>query len=98
GLNKRNNMPFTCPVCGFSALVQPARTHEGGGSQEICPSCGIQFGYDDEAGGDLSARQMIYGEWRRRWIAGGMRWDNGRTTPPADWDPKEQLRRIGIST
>jgi hypothetical protein len=33
-----------CPVCGY-ALAEPAWTPERGGSFEICPSCGIQFGY-----------------------------------------------------
>jgi broad specificity phosphatase PhoE len=38
-------------------------------SDEICPFCGIQFGYND-ARPDL--REEIYREWRDAWI------DNGR--------------------
>jgi hypothetical protein len=44
---------------------------EGIGSQEICPRCGIQFGYADCAGGDEAKRKLIYTEWRARWIAAG---------------------------
>ena len=37
-----------------------------GGSQEICPRCKIQFGYDDAAGGDPVRRAAIHDEWRDR--------------------------------
>jgi hypothetical protein len=43
---------FTCPACGFPDLHDEPRTEASGGSFEICPSCGIQFGYSDENGGD----------------------------------------------
>jgi hypothetical protein len=36
----------------------------GLGSHEICPACGIHFGYND-ASDDL--RPFIYAEWRREW-------------------------------
>ena len=39
-----------------------------GGSQEICRECGIQFGYDDAAGGDPAKREEIHAEWRRRFL------------------------------
>jgi transcription elongation factor Elf1 len=61
---------FTCPVCGFSGLTEPPWSDEGGGSQEICPQCGIQFGYTDAAGGDAVKREEIYAEWRRKYLSG----------------------------
>jgi len=56
----------TCPVCGYPELDEPPRSSSGGGSDEICPSCGFQFGLDDEDGG------IGYATWRERWIAAGM--------------------------
>lgn len=57
---------FTCPACGYAELSEPAWTDPevpGGGSQEICPNCKIQFGYDDCAGGDPTRRRTIWREW-----------------------------------
>jgi rubrerythrin len=39
---------FVCPVCGFPDLTEQPRYADGGSSDEICPSCGFQFGYDDD--------------------------------------------------
>ena len=80
-----------CPVCGYE-LGFPA-WKQLSPSDEICPSCGIQFGYDDFAGGDLEQRQQIYKKWREDWITKGMFWWSNRK-PPEDWNPREQLRRI----
>ena len=51
-----------CPACGYD-LEFPAWDGESA-SDEICPSCGIQFGYTDTAGGDLEARQRLYLAWQ----------------------------------
>jgi hypothetical protein len=80
---------YTCPVCGFLELTEIPRTERGGGSYEICPSCGFQFGVTDD---DLG---FGYDQWRERWIQQGMPWDKGRTQTPPKWNPKEQLRNIG---
>ncbi len=90
-------MRFTCPVCGYDGLTERSWTNESGGSDEICPSCGIQFGYTDFAGGDPQAREDLYKRWRREWIENGMRWDKGRSTPPPGWDPVGQLKNIGVN-
>jgi len=58
---------LTCPVCGYPKLREPPYTAESGGSFEICPSCGIQFGYMD-ARDDL--REEVYRRWREAWEAG----------------------------
>lgn len=57
-----------CPVCGYSLGFAPWKGESA--SDEICPGCGIQFGYND-ARPDL--REGVYAEWRRQWIAGGRR-------------------------
>lgn len=60
----------TCPVCGFDELdEEPWR--DGSGSQEICPSCGVQFGYEDACGGDIGRRREFYEQRRAEWIARG---------------------------
>ena len=87
-------MVTNCPACGFDLEFSP--WDEGSPSDEICPSCGIQFGYDDAAGGDESARARIYADWRRRWIEGGMKWWS-KSARPEGWDPKKQLRDAGLA-
>jgi hypothetical protein len=66
-------------------------------SDEICPCCGIQFGYTDAAGGDLQARERLYQEWRLRWIAQGMLFKHKGNALPQNWDPISQLKRIGVN-
>ena len=36
-------MKYTCPVCGFDDLESDPKL----GGHEICPTCEIQFGFDD---------------------------------------------------
>lgn len=77
---------FTCPVCGWPALMEAPRSPSGGGSYEICPSCGFEYGYTDDD------QEYTYESWRERWIALGMPWDSqGIETPPEGWDPQRQL-------
>ena len=83
----------TCAVCGYLGLLD-SPWKGGSPSDEICPSCGIQFGYNDWAGGDLERRQQTHRDWRERWKAGGCRWDARTIPPPPGWDPHEQLKRV----
>jgi hypothetical protein len=84
-----------CPVCGYDLGF--AAWNGDSASDEICPCCGIQFGYTDFEGGDLAKRADQYIAWRRRWIAGGMIWDAGRSAAPQGWNPIAQLARIAKS-
>jgi hypothetical protein len=70
----------------LSGLFDIPRTNEGGGSYEICPSCGFQFGVSDENDG------ISYDEWRKNWIKLGMPWSSIGIKPPPNWDPKDQIR------
>jgi hypothetical protein len=84
---------FWCLVCGYPDLGEPPWQNDSA-SDEICPSCGIHFGYDDSDGVDPAQREVVYREWRARWIATGMRWwSSGRNAPPG-WDPQAQLRAV----
>lgn len=58
-----------CPVCGNDPGFEPWSL--GDASFEICPFCKIQFGYDDEAGGDKEKRKKIYQNWNEAWIKNG---------------------------
>lgn len=80
---------YTCPVCGYNGLSEPPRSSSGGGSYEICRSCGFEFGVTDD---DLA---FSYEDWRERWIQRGMPWDSeGRHPRPRGWDPAAQLHRL----
>jgi hypothetical protein len=77
---------YLCPVCGYPHLFEMPWS-DGAASDEICPSCGTHFGYEDVAGGDAAARQRRYRELRETWEAGGMSWFSQSSEPPPDWDP-----------
>ena len=86
--------PSMCPVCGYPDLHEPPQTEGCGGSYEICPSCGIQFGYQDDTADGVEGRQRIYAEWRQRWIDDGMPWSSVGQPPPPSWNPVEQLKTL----
>lgn len=81
-------MAYTCPVCGFPGLHEAPHDPGGGASDEICPSSGFQFGYDDDAQGNS------YGQWRQQWVAGGRSWFSRGIPAPAGWDPAMQVRTV----
>jgi hypothetical protein len=80
-------MKHSCPVCGFPNLTEPPRSRSGGGSYEICPSCGFQFGVSDDDEGHT------YEQWRAQWQKNGMKW-SGTRPAPKNWDPAEQLKKL----
>ena len=61
-------MTAACPVCQSELDFDP--WHGDSPSNEICPSCGIQFGYN-EARSEF--RQRIYALWREAWLANDRR-------------------------
>lgn len=79
-------MAHTCLVCGFPHLTEPPRPKSGGGSFEICPCCGYQFGVDDDD------EQIPYEKARADWLHQGMPWKSA-SPPPRHWDPKSQLNQ-----
>ncbi len=78
----------TCPVCGYPGLEEPPRSPAGGGSYEICPSCGFQFGVDDDDKG------ISHDEWRARWQEKGLKWSSRGIAAPEGWNPKTQLAKV----
>ena len=79
---------YTCPVCGYPDLSELPRSDQGGGSYEICSSCGFEFGVSDDD------RGYTYDAWRELWIDQGMCWWSNSTAPPSGWNPEEQLQRL----
>ena len=84
------SLKFICPVCGYPDLDEPPRrSSTSGGSYEICPSCGFEFGVTDDD------RGFTYSAWRARWIARGMPWESADIEPaPAGWDARALLRNV----
>jgi len=76
----------SCPVCGYPKLQELPRSASGGGSYEICPSCGFQFGVDDDDKG------ISYEQAREKWIAGGMLWHSKGMPAPKDWKPSGKAK------
>ena len=77
-----------CPVCGFPSLREAPRAPSGGGSYEICPSCGFQFGVDDDD------RGLTYEQARERWVEQGMPWRSRGKAAPKGWSPRTQLASL----
>lgn len=79
-------MTYTSPICGNPGLTErPYYNDDSDASDEICPCCGFQFGYDDHASGHT------HSEWRQHWIDSGMPWFSHGRRPPPGWDPATQL-------
>lgn len=81
-----------CPACGLPLDFAPWDWDLA--SFEICPSCGIQFGYTDAAGGAWKKRQEVYSSWRAKWVKEGMPWRGAGQAPPKNWNPAEQVWRV----
>jgi transcription elongation factor Elf1 len=77
-----------CPVCGFDHLKEAPHSKSGGGSFEICPACGFQFGVSDDDDG------LSYEEWREDWVERGMEWTSKGITQPQGWKPATLLKAV----
>ena len=80
--------PASCPACGSELDFEPWKGESA--ADEICPYCGIQFGYND-ASADL--REQIYREWREAWIANDRQPFTGQA-----WRESEGNARVGGCT
>lgn len=77
-------MPHSCPVCQYPKLKEAPRSKSGGGSYEICPSCGFQFGVDDDDKG------LTFTAARTAWLKRGAPWSSSGQKAPKGWDGKTQ--------
>jgi hypothetical protein len=80
---------YVCPACGYPGLSEAPRLRGGGGSYEICSSCGFEYGVTDDDEG------YTYASWREHWVALGMPWTaSGIKPPPPGWNPRQQLANV----
>jgi hypothetical protein len=70
------NVRYPCPVCAYPLEHPPADFN-------ICPSCGVEFGYSDAG--------RTYGELRDEWLKYGARWSSTVEPPPIGWNPYLQI-------
>ncbi|SRR5579863_9477066 len=88
-----------CPVCGFRLGFLPWGEFGNTASHEICPCCGIEFGFHDDALlDDPKDREKVWNDWRKRWIKEGMRWHSKSKAPPENWDQIKQLKDAQLAT
>lgn len=80
-----NNL-FSCLVCGYPELDEPPYDDHGCALYNICPCCGVEFGYDDS--------NALHSELREKWIATGMQWWSRNISPPTNWNPLHQLKNV----
>ena len=72
-------MFYSCLVCAYPKLKEPPRSPSGGGSYEICPACGYQYGVDDDD------RGITPEQWRATWVKHGAKWTSVKIKPPQGW-------------
>ena len=64
---------YCCPVCGSDEVDLPYASN-GSASFEICPDCGIEFGFDDQVyDKDIAAGITHEKKWqqlRSHWLEG----------------------------
>jgi len=80
-------MKYICTTCGYNELNTPPWGEDGSTPNfEICPCCGVEFGYEDstEKGKE---RFLAY------WIDNGMNWFVPKLKP-CDWSLNEQLKNL----
>lgn len=75
-----------CRVCGRIYEGLPWGEDGKTASFEICPCCGVEFGYED------SLPESVRG-YRAIWLAGGSNWFD-RKLRPQDWSLDAQLAQI----
>jgi hypothetical protein len=76
---KRERERYICPVCGFLLKHPPENFN-------ICPSCGVEFGYE------TTSRSIE--ELREEWLRTGALWASNVHPRPKDFDPTMQLGNI----
>jgi hypothetical protein len=72
-----------CPVCGYEMEDAPK-------DNNICPSCGTEFGLHDV--------NASIPELREAWIKSGPIWWSVTDPQPLGWNPFAQLARLALSS
>jgi hypothetical protein len=74
-----------CPVCGYDGFDEAPWDGESP-SYDICPGCGIEFGYQDFRP-TLPERQERWAQLREVWIDAGRPWTSSTHPRPSEWPP-----------
>jgi hypothetical protein len=80
--HKRRSGENPCPVCGFGLDYPP-------NDFVICPSCGVEFGYE-------TAGRSYY-EIRDEWVRSGAHWASRVIPEPLAWNPYLQMLDHNLS-
>jgi hypothetical protein len=77
---------LVCRVCGYLNETPPWGEDGKTPSFEICPCCGVEFGYED-------ATPQAVRNYRANWLARGAQWFI-ESLKPTDWDVEAQMANI----
>ena len=77
---------LACRVCGFLNEDPPWGQNGNTPSFEICPCCGVEFGYED------STLESVR-RYREKWLTRGDEW-NYKKARPANWSVEKQMDNI----
>lgn len=86
---RRRDFPdkaLCCRVCGYEMDDPPWGSDGRTPTFEMCPCCGVEFGYQDHT----PSSAKLY---RGRWVESGCRWDLQRERP-SNWDAAKQLQQV----
>lgn len=77
---------YNCKVCGLRMEDPPWGDDGKSPNYEICPCCGVEFGYQDYTVESTA-------NFRRRWIDSGAEWNEIKEKPD-NWNLADQLRNL----
>lgn len=77
---------YRCRVCGLYLSYQPWGEDGNDPTYEICPCCGVEFGYEDYSKSSIQ-------EYRKQWIDNGCKWFI-LSKKPTNWSFKIQSSQI----
>lgn len=78
-----------CRVCGLFNEDPPWGDDGESPSYDICPCCGVEFGYEDYTVESTK-------KYRAKWISEGAMWFTPKEKPK-DWDLVDQIKSIPVS-
>lgn len=77
---------YFCKVCGYKNAEAPWGEDGQTPSFEMCPCCGVEFGFEDYLETGLR-------DYREKWIQEGCPWFKERMKPP-HWSLEDQLGNL----
>jgi hypothetical protein len=83
-LNRKH--AFICSICGLELDEKPWGDDLLSPTFDICPCCGVEFGYEDC---QLNAIRA----YRKNWLQNGSPWCEPKEKPP-QWSLEIQLKNV----